>query len=64
MTLPAPATVRRGMLVALLLLWELVPQTGLLPELFLPALSSTLVHVRAFLGLLAAMKRHVLLGMG
>jgi len=30
------------MLVALLLLWELVPKTGLLPELFLPALSSTL----------------------
>ena len=26
--------------------------------------SSTLVHVRAFLGLLAAMRRHVLLGMG
>jgi NitT/TauT family transport system permease protein len=43
LTLPAPATVRRGMLVALLLLWELVPQTGLLPELFLPALSTTLV---------------------
>lgn len=41
-TLPAPATVRRGMLIALLLLWELVPRTGLVPELFLPALSSTL----------------------
>ena len=41
-SLPAPAKVRSGMLVALLLLWELVPRTGLLPELFLPALSSTL----------------------
>jgi hypothetical protein len=26
--------------------------------------SSTMIHIRAFLGLLAAMKRHVLLGMG
>jgi NitT/TauT family transport system permease protein len=42
MRLPAPVTVRRGMLVALLLLWELIPKTGLLPELFLPALSTTL----------------------
>jgi NitT/TauT family transport system permease protein len=41
-SLPAPARVRGGMLVALLLLWELVPRTGLIPELFLPALSSTL----------------------
>ncbi len=40
--LPAPAKVRWGMLVALLLLWELVPRTGLIPELLLPALSSTL----------------------
>ncbi|HEY5635494.1 MAG TPA: ABC transporter permease subunit [Burkholderiales bacterium] len=40
--LPAPGNVRWGMLVALLLAWELVPKTGLLPELFLPALSSTL----------------------
>ena len=39
---PAPATVRRAMLVALLALWEFVPTTGLLPELFLPALSKTL----------------------
>jgi NitT/TauT family transport system permease protein/taurine transport system permease protein len=30
------------MLVIFLLLWELVPRTGLLPELFLPSLSSTL----------------------
>jgi len=27
-------------------------------------MASTLVHVRAFLGLLAAVRRHVLLGMG
>ena len=39
---PAPATVRRSALVALLVLWELVPMTGLIPELFLPALSTTL----------------------
>jgi NitT/TauT family transport system permease protein len=39
---PAPTTVRRGILVGLLLAWELVPKTGLIPELFLPALSSTL----------------------
>jgi len=39
---PAPATVRWAILVALLALWEFVPTTGLLPELFLPALSKTL----------------------
>jgi NitT/TauT family transport system permease protein len=39
---PAPVAVRRAILVALLLAWELVPRTGLIPELFLPALSSTL----------------------
>ena len=39
---PAPATVRWATLVVLLALWELVPKTGLLPELFLPALSKTL----------------------
>ena len=37
-----PATVRRLILIAMLLLWELIPRTGLLPELFLPSLSSTL----------------------
>jgi NitT/TauT family transport system permease protein/taurine transport system permease protein len=42
MKLPQPATVRRASLVLLLVLWELVPMTGALPELFLPALSSTL----------------------
>jgi NitT/TauT family transport system permease protein/taurine transport system permease protein len=40
--LPAPRTVRRAMLVAALLGWELIPRTGWLPELFLPSLSSTL----------------------
>lgn len=42
MALPSPVAMRRGILVALLVLWEAVPQTGLLPELFLPSLSSTL----------------------
>jgi len=42
MRLPSPTAMRRGILVSLLVLWELVPQTGLLPELFLPSLSSTL----------------------
>jgi NitT/TauT family transport system permease protein/taurine transport system permease protein len=39
---PSPATVRRLTLALVLALWELVPRTGLLPELFLPALSKTL----------------------
>jgi NitT/TauT family transport system permease protein len=39
---PAPSTVRWAMLVALLALWEFVPTTGVIPELFLPALSKTL----------------------
>ena len=39
---PSPATVRRLILVLILALWELVPRTGVLPELFLPALSKTL----------------------
>ncbi len=37
-----PATVRRLLLVLLLVLWELVPRMGLLPELFLPSMSKTL----------------------
>jgi NitT/TauT family transport system permease protein len=40
--MPAPATVRRALLVALLVLWELVPRLGLIPELFLPSMSRTL----------------------
>lgn len=42
MSRPAPATVRWLMLATLLFLWEFVPTTGLLPELFLPALSKVL----------------------
>ncbi len=42
MSRPAPATARWLILALLLLLWEVVPLTGLLPELFLPALSKTL----------------------
>jgi NitT/TauT family transport system permease protein/taurine transport system permease protein len=38
---PAPAAVRWTILVVLLVLWEVVPLTGALPELFLPALSKT-----------------------
>ena len=33
---PAPSTVRRLILALILVLWELVPRTGLLAELFLP----------------------------
>ena len=39
---PSPATVRRLILVLILMLWEAVPRAGLLPELFLPSLSKTL----------------------
>jgi NitT/TauT family transport system permease protein/taurine transport system permease protein len=39
---PSPAAVRWAILATLLILWEVVPLTGLLPELFLPALSKTL----------------------
>ena len=42
MSRPAPASVRLMLLALLLVLWEVVPMTGLLPELFLPALSKTL----------------------
>jgi NitT/TauT family transport system permease protein/taurine transport system permease protein len=39
---PRPATVRRLIVVALLVLWEGLPRAGLIPELFLPPLSKTL----------------------
>ncbi len=42
MRLPAPATVRKLLLLAMVVLWELVPQMQLIPELFLPPLSKTL----------------------
>jgi NitT/TauT family transport system permease protein/taurine transport system permease protein len=38
---PAPATVRWLILVALLVFWELMPRTQIIPELFLPSLSKT-----------------------
>jgi len=42
MSWPAPASVRWLLLALLLVAWEVVPLTGALPELFLPALSKTL----------------------
>ncbi len=39
---PEPATMRKLIVLALLVAWELVPRTGIIPELFLPSLSSTL----------------------
>ena len=42
MTRPSPATVRWLILAALLVFWELFPRTGMIPELFLPALSKVL----------------------
>jgi len=38
---PSPAAVRWLILAALLVFWELMPKTGLIPELFLPPLSKT-----------------------
>ena len=35
-------TLRRLIVIALIVLWELLPRSGLIPELFLPSLSSTL----------------------
>jgi len=42
MTRPSPTTVRWLILIAVLVLWELLPRTGLIAELFLPPLSKTL----------------------
>jgi NitT/TauT family transport system permease protein/taurine transport system permease protein len=39
---PSPAAVRWMILAALLVFWELMPKTGLIPELFLPPLTKTL----------------------
>ena len=39
---PAPKTVRRAILLALIVLWEVIPATKVIPALFLPSLSSTL----------------------
>ena len=38
---PAPATVRWLILLAVLVLWEVLPRSGLIAELFLPPLSKT-----------------------
>jgi len=35
-------TLRRLIIVSLIVLWEVLPRAGLIPELFLPSLSSTL----------------------
>jgi NitT/TauT family transport system permease protein/taurine transport system permease protein len=39
---PSPTTVRRLIVLAVLVLWEVVPATGAIPELLLPSLSRTL----------------------
>jgi NitT/TauT family transport system permease protein len=39
---PSPAALRYAIVGTLLVLWELVPRAGLVPELFLPSLSKTL----------------------
>jgi len=36
-------TLRWLIVIALLVLWEVLPRSGLIPELFLPSLSSTLI---------------------
>ena len=36
-------TLRRLIVMGLIVLWEALPRSGLIPELFLPSLSSTLV---------------------
>src|SRR3954468_17614744 len=36
-------TLRRLIVISLIVLWEALPRSGLIPELFLPALSSTLI---------------------
>src|SRR5207245_9763740 len=36
------ATLRRLIVIGLIALWEVLPRAGLIPELFLPSLSSTL----------------------
>ena len=36
-------TLRRLIVIALIVLWEVLPRIGAIPELFLPSLSSTLL---------------------
>jgi NitT/TauT family transport system permease protein len=42
MTRPSPRTVRRLIVLAILILWEAIPRFGILPELFVPPLTKTL----------------------
>src|SRR5260370_27460439 len=35
-------TLRRLIVISLIILWELLPRAGLIPELFLPSFSSTI----------------------
>jgi NitT/TauT family transport system permease protein len=37
------STLRHLIVISLIVLWELLPRSGLIPELFLPSLSSTLI---------------------
>ena len=37
------STLRTLIVIALIALWEILPRFGLIPELFLPSLSSTLI---------------------
>ena len=39
------STLRWLIVTALIVLWEVLPRAGLIPELFLPSLSSTLIAV-------------------
>ncbi|NDI26992.1 MAG: hypothetical protein EBY73_04880 [Burkholderiaceae bacterium] len=41
-TRPSPRSVRWAMLIILLTGWQLLPATGIIPELFLPSLSKTI----------------------
>ena len=36
-------TLRRLIVIGLIVLWEMLPRMGLIPELFLPSLSSTVI---------------------
>jgi NitT/TauT family transport system permease protein len=40
---PAPSTVRWLILLGLLVFWELFPRTGIIPELFMPALTKVIM---------------------
>ena len=37
------ATLRRLIVIVLIALWEILPRAGVIPTLFLPSLSSTLI---------------------